>query len=91
MKVFDCSGKLKKVIPPQKVKEKFWTDFIIGLAGPAAWNRDMRNKEIVYKLQDIKAFVAATHQITRSEVDQQWATDTLRKVEELIRMHSHDN
>lgn len=71
--------------------KKLWTDFMTGLAGPAAWNRDMRNKEIVCKLQDIKAFVAATHQITRSEVGKQWAIDTLRKIEELIRMRFYDD
>lgn len=74
--------------------KKFWTDFMIGLAGPAAWNRfaeqDMRDKEVVYKLGKIKGFVEATSQITRSEVGQQWANDVLRDINQLIKMHSGD-
>ena len=64
---------------------------MIGFAGPAAWNRDMRDQEIVHKLNHIRPFIVATSQITRSEVGQQWADDCLREIDELIRMHSHDD
>jgi len=75
--------------------KKFWQDFMIGLAGPSVWNKlahqEMRDKEIIYKLEKIRDFVEATSQITRSEVGQQWAIDALKDINRLIRMHSHDD
>ena len=72
--------------------KKFWADLMIGFTGPGVWNQladqEMRDKEIIYKLEKIRDFVEATSQITRSGAGQQWAADALRYTNELIKMHS---
>ena len=76
-------------------KNPFWELFKTVLKGPKAMvqkvEKQQREDKIIRKLENIKGFVEATNQITQSEVGQQWANDCLREIDELIRMHSHED